>query len=235
MRRDSLIGLAVALGCHALVLFGIPPPFQPLTRPSEDSRYVEVSLVGPASGPAVAAAPQPAAVTAAPPRPLPPEPAPKPAEPEFQRPERMRERPRKVARRPKNPPPATQPPAGRSANSADTASEAASPGGSLASAGTGAADTALPQLAAEFLEQVRPKYPSEAKRLRQEGRVLVSIYVSISGKIDKVEISESSGFPLLDEAAVAAARRSRLRPAYIGNRPMNSKVEAPYRFVLKDG
>jgi len=49
------------------------------------------------------------------------------------------------------------------------------------------------------------------------------------------QIAESSGFASLDEAALVAAQRSRMRPAYVGNRPIDSKVEAPYRFVLKDG
>ena len=86
-----------------------------------------------------------------------------------------------------------------------------------------------------FIDRVKPAYPAAAKRLNQQGRVVVRIYVSVSGKIEKVEIAESSGSSLLDDAALSAAQRSRLRPAYVGNRPIDSKVEAPYRFVLKDG
>jgi len=48
-------------------------------------------------------------------------------------------------------------------------------------------------------------------------------------------LRRARAFASLDEAALVAAQRSRMRPAYVGNRPIDSKVEAPYRFVLKDG
>jgi protein TonB len=160
-------------------------------------------------------------------------------EQDFQKPKPMMERPKKAVVRTKKPRPVIQAPAVESAPTAAVTSEGASPGSAVATTaalgtGTAAAELSTPQMGAMFIKQIKPVYPSEAKRLKQEGKVILSIFIGVSGKIDKVEITESSGFPLLDDAALAAARRSQLRPAFVANRPVPSKIEAPYRFVLKD-
>jgi protein TonB len=97
------------------------------------------------------------------------------------------------------------------------------------------AEQVVRKTAASYINLVKPTYPSKARRSKQEGTVIVGIYISAVGKIDQVEVLESSGFPLLDEAALDAAKRSRFRPAYFGNQPIKSKVEAPYSFMLTDG
>jgi len=242
MNRDAAIGLTVAVVSHALVLFGVDPPGFQSVRPQADEPYVEVELLAAAApgaaepeggnaAPAVAPAPAPAI-------PLSPEPASPPPQPEFQQPAPTARPARKAVARPKKTPPKAATPApeaadvggtGETAATGDSAGTTAAVGG-----GTGTADHGTPQIAARFVTQVKPVYPSKAKRLGQEGFVVVSILVSTAGKIEKAEVTESSGFPLLDQAALEAVRRSRLRPAYVGNQPINSKVEAPYRFRLKD-
>ncbi len=69
-------------------------------------------------------------------------------------------------------------------------------------------------------------------RRRQEGSVVLTLYINEFGKLDKVEIKESSGFKILDDAALFAARYSTFKPAYVDGRPTPCKAEAPYRFVL---
>jgi protein TonB len=83
-----------------------------------------------------------------------------------------------------------------------------------------------------YTKRGQARYPLEAKKLRQEGTVVLTLYINALGRLDKIEIKESSGFPQLDEAAIAAERQSRFRPAYLGNRPVASKAEVPYRFQL---
>lgn len=83
-----------------------------------------------------------------------------------------------------------------------------------------------------YTKRGQARYPLEAKKLRQEGTVVLTLYINALGRLDKIEIKESSGFPLLDKAAIAAERQSRFRPAYLGNRPVASKAEVPYRFQL---
>jgi TonB family protein len=77
-----------------------------------------------------------------------------------------------------------------------------------------------------------PPYPREAKRLKQEGRVLLEAVVDPRGRIVRLRIKESSGFDLLDEAAEKAVTRWRFRPARLAGVPIESVVEVPIRFEL---
>ena len=54
-----------------------------------------------------------------------------------------------------------------------------------------------------------PVYPEAAKRMKQEGRVLITVVANSEGKILNVITSNSSGYPLLDEAAVKAVKEWR--------------------------
>ncbi len=54
--------------------------------------------------------------------------------------------------------------------------------------------------------QGRVVYPALARRLEQEGRVVVEVSVSAEGRITQLRIAESSGYPLLDRAAADALR-----------------------------
>ncbi|MDX5333720.1 MAG: energy transducer TonB [Gammaproteobacteria bacterium] len=56
-------------------------------------------------------------------------------------------------------------------------------------------------------------YPLMARRLRQEGTVAVGFVVQADGQLTAIELLESSGHRLLDEAALAAVREvARFRP-----------------------
>jgi protein TonB len=57
-------------------------------------------------------------------------------------------------------------------------------------------------------------YPSEALRKEQTGSVTIAIDVSASGKPDRCQVTESSGFVQLQRAACAAyMKRARYEPA----------------------
>jgi protein TonB len=83
-----------------------------------------------------------------------------------------------------------------------------------------------------YLTRVQPIYPPQALRLRQQGVVVLTLYISAEGRLDRVEVTKSSGHRALDEAAVAAEQESRFRPATLGGRPVPCKAEVPYRFEL---
>jgi protein TonB len=84
-----------------------------------------------------------------------------------------------------------------------------------------------------YLERVDPVYPAQARRLRQEGAVVLTLFISAEGRLDRIEVTKSSGHRLLDEAAVAAERKSRFRPATVEGRPVPCQAEVPYRFELE--
>ncbi len=59
----------------------------------------------------------------------------------------------------------------------------------------------------------RPANPTESRRRGEEGTVVLLLSLGADGAIAQVAIEASSGFPRLDEAAVAAAWGWRFRPA----------------------
>lgn len=79
----------------------------------------------------------------------------------------------------------------------------------------------------------KASYPAEALRKKQTGTVRLLLYINERGTVDRVEIAQSSGFPSLDAAAMAAERRSIFKPAIINGSPVKSKVIVPYTFQLK--
>lgn len=83
----------------------------------------------------------------------------------------------------------------------------------------------------EYLTPPRPAYPSLARRKRQEGVVLVKAVVDVVGQAARVEVEQSSGHELLDQAACEAVKRTRFRP-HVENgiaRPMLVTVPIEFR------
>lgn len=90
----------------------------------------------------------------------------------------------------------------------------------------------LVQIRARYRRNPAPDYPDEARRLRQEGVVLLRVQVSAKGRVDGVEIERSSGSPSLDQAAMRAVLRWEFEPARRGDAPVASTVTVPVRFRL---
>jgi len=57
--------------------------------------------------------------------------------------------------------------------------------------------------------------------------------VTTEGRAARVEIKTSSGFSLLDDAAVEAVRDWEFQPARIGSLALESEIEVPVRFELR--
>ena len=81
--------------------------------------------------------------------------------------------------------------------------------------------------------QVRPSYPSSAKRLGVQGTTLLRVHVLEDGRVGNVEIEQSAGHPDLDEAASDAVRRWRFDPARRGEQAVAMWVRLPVEFRLK--
>lgn len=79
-----------------------------------------------------------------------------------------------------------------------------------------------------------PRYPAEAKRNGMQGKTVARVRVEPSGTVSEVEIVQTSGFPVLDRAAVEAARCQRYEPGTVGGAPSAMWAEFPVRFVLRD-
>jgi protein TonB len=77
-----------------------------------------------------------------------------------------------------------------------------------------------------------PIYPPAARRRRQEGLVLLAVKVNSHGRAARVAVKQSSGFPLLDDAAMHTVGDWDFQPARIGTLAVESEIEVPVRFKL---
>ncbi|MEJ7930508.1 energy transducer TonB [Ramlibacter sp. AN1015] len=88
---------------------------------------------------------------------------------------------------------------------------------------------------ATLLEAAVPAYPKAALRADEEGTVHVRVRVLATGEPVDVRVEKSSGVRALDEAAVAAVRRSKFRAAQDATgEPVESFATVPFQFVLQD-
>jgi protein TonB len=77
-------------------------------------------------------------------------------------------------------------------------------------------------------------YPSQAKRLEQEGSVVIKMCVNAASKIEgAVEVITTSGFPLLDEAAGKCMAQGRFKAGTIEGKPALSCRNFKVTYKLK--
>ena len=79
-----------------------------------------------------------------------------------------------------------------------------------------------------------PPYPWAARRLGQEGGVVLRIAISEMGRPTRVEIQHSSGYPLLDESALTTVRCWKFVPARVAGVPRDSVSSLRVSFRLKE-
>ena len=234
MKPELAASFIAAILFHALILFGfrMETSAHPLAV-SDDPSPVDVSLVeeAPVPAPAAPALRQPAATPEPPesqPTPemstTPPEPEPIPDEETMPAPE-------------STPAPPKTAPHHLEQRRTRTATPHSAPGAAAALAGTashGAAGRGAPGTRAHYLSNPKPEYPEEAKEMRQQGVVVLSVEVGTDGHANDVSVSRSSGFPQLDQAAVRGVRRWVFEPARAAGLPVSSHVEVPVRFSLSE-
>ena len=81
--------------------------------------------------------------------------------------------------------------------------------------------------------QVRPSYPSNARRLGIQGTTLLSVFVAVDGHVADVVVKQSAGHPDLDQAAADAVKRWRFDPARRGSEAVAMWVLLPVEFRLR--
>ncbi len=81
------------------------------------------------------------------------------------------------------------------------------------------------------ISKPQPAYPALAKAARASGTVTVQVTVDETGSV--VTASAVSGHPLLQAAAVQAARQAKFKPALLVGEPVKVKGTLTYNFVLE--
>jgi len=78
-----------------------------------------------------------------------------------------------------------------------------------------------------------PAYPRLSKRLREEGVVILELWVLEDGTVADLIVKTSSGYPRLDQAAVAAVKRWYYTPATRGGEAVAYRYEQPVEFAIQ--
>lgn len=85
-----------------------------------------------------------------------------------------------------------------------------------------------------IIENPKPVYPLEARQKGYEGKALLRVEVLTNGRVGKVEVEKSSGYEILDQAAIEAMKRWRFIPAKRGKVPFRSWGNNVITFQLRD-
>ncbi len=85
-----------------------------------------------------------------------------------------------------------------------------------------------------YFQNQPPEYPQLAREMHQEGLVMLMVEINQKGMPVKVEVKQSSGYQLLDQAALKAVRHWRFQPERRGDMPVESRVAIPVRFRLEE-
>lgn len=223
--RAFEISSVISIMLHSLILgaFGWAMPLTISKTPENASVSIDLEML---AAP-VTAAYEPPAEPEAPPLPEPqavaePEPAPMPKKVETPRPE-----PKKMeARKPK---PAPARPVAKKGDAPEklVASKSMEPAARPAPAPA----RAPAQLGGAH--SPHPPYPDLARKRGQEGTVNVRCEVDAQGKVTAVSLAKSSGFKLLDEAALKAVGKWKFRPGEKDGASVAGSVIVPVQFKLK--
>ena len=87
---------------------------------------------------------------------------------------------------------------------------------------------------ASYLHNPKPDYPSVAKIRSWEGTARLRVKVSTKGTSDSVEVEQTSGHEVLDEAAIEAVKQWQFVPAKRGDTAIPSSVIVPIVFHLSE-
>jgi len=211
-----LLAMVLAAGLHLIVAYGFlygrmadaPLLAAPLV--------VEATLMAPPPAPATTSpAKQRRAARLPPPRP--------------RRARRLRRSRRLLARRPSLPLPVVA-----AASSIPVATPAPAAPSPPAARATAPAPPLWkpPRFQAAYLHNPPPRYPLMARRSGDQGTALLRVAVSAQGGCTQAVVKRSSGYIILDRAALAAVRQWRFVPAKRGRHAVAAWVEVPITFRL---
>lgn len=87
-------------------------------------------------------------------------------------------------------------------------------------------------LSSTMIAATPPRYPTESRRSREQGTVVLTVTLGTDGAVADISIARSSGFERLDRAALAAVRRWRWSPTKRNGAPVMVRGVVEIPFVL---
>jgi periplasmic protein TonB len=91
-----------------------------------------------------------------------------------------------------------------------------------------------PDYKASYLNNPSPSYPMVARRMGLQGRVVLNVEVLAGGMCGEINIQKSSGYAMLDNAALQTVKSWRFMPARQGGHAVDKWFMIPIQFSLKD-
>lgn len=90
-----------------------------------------------------------------------------------------------------------------------------------------------PRFDADYLDNPAPSYPSLSRRLGEQGKVMLKVYVDVNGMPAKIELQKTSGFERLDNSAMETVKQWKFMPAKQGGQSIAAWVMVPIKFNVK--
>ena len=78
-----------------------------------------------------------------------------------------------------------------------------------------------------------PRYPPMARRRGYQGTVVLEVLVDRNGSVGDLQVFKSSGYSILDRAAIDSVKKWTFEPGMRGNKNVDMWVRVPIRFELQ--
>ena len=89
-----------------------------------------------------------------------------------------------------------------------------------------------PSADAYALRNPKPIYPISSRENGEQGAVMLYACITDHGKVERVDLAQSSGYPALDRSALNTIRHWSFRPAQESGKPIPMCYRLPIRFLL---
>ena len=93
--------------------------------------------------------------------------------------------------------------------------------------------SSLEEVPPAYKEIPAPEYPRTAKTRRYEGTVVLKVLVNREGKVGDLRLLQSSGYRILDRAAMKSVKDWLFKPGKRGDKEVEMWIDVPVRFELK--
>ena len=91
----------------------------------------------------------------------------------------------------------------------------------------------LPSSDADYLQNPKPPYPPLSRRLNEQGKTVVRVFIGADGLPQRSEIFRSSGYERLDQAAITTVMRWRFVPGKRGGVAEGMWFNVPINWLLE--
>jgi protein TonB len=93
---------------------------------------------------------------------------------------------------------------------------------------------AEPDYRADYLNNPKPPYPMVARRMGYHGTVILDVEVLADGRAGDVALQKSSGYEILDKAALQTVKTWKFSPAKRFGQAITKRFLVPIKFSLED-